>query len=98
MATIMASIIPVDYVEYGIAVFALAGVFYIAIKAIEAYCSTANNDKGTGKDACDPVLKALDNNTKALTELGKVLNLLQLYQVEQGAMLKELVAHARKEL
>lgn len=81
-----------DLAQYGIAVFAVGGLFWLLGKGIDAYCAKG---KTGGKD-CDKTLVALENNTRAMEGLGEVLNLLRVAQAEQSTMLKELVSHARK--
>lgn len=79
--------------QYGIAIFAVGGLFWLLNKGIDAYC-VGTKQKPSGE--CDKLLVALENNTKVMQGLGDVMNLLRVAQAEQSAMLKELVSHARK--
>lgn len=79
--------------QYGIAVFAVGGLFWLLNKGLDAYCVRT---KPSGSKDCDKLVIALENNTRVMEGVGEVLNMLRIAQAEQSTMLEELVSHARK--
>lgn len=69
-----------DIAQYGIATFALAGVFYFAIQIIKQ-----RNDQNLSE--------VIQNNTKAIEQL---TTLLQVTMARQEAKIDELLERARR--
>ena len=81
--------------QYGIAVFSVGGLFWVASRGIDAYCTHKPTQESQGLNN-DRLVVALENNTKVMEGLGEILSVLRIAQAEQSTMLHELISHARK--
>jgi len=72
-----------ELAQYGIATFALAGVFYFASQILKQ-----KNDSG--------IAEVIKNNTKAMEQVTEVVQAIQLSLAKQEAKIDELLERARR--
>lgn len=88
-----------EIAQYGIATFALAGVFYLAVIIMRKNGGTHdyyNNSTNKRNNAEFSVLvEVIKNNTKALEQVTEVVQALRVDQARQEQKVDELLSKAR---
>lgn len=90
----------VEIAQYGIAVFALAGVFYLGgqffrwMEARKPAQATPENNKVI--DVLNDNNEVIKNNTRALENLSGLIQMLQINMTRQEAKIDELLERARR--
>jgi len=84
--------------EYGIAIFAIAGLFYITGKGLDVYCKLQDKQKASRVARVDSatVVTALDNNTRVIESVVATLTVISDRQIKTTAMVEEIVDKTRR--
>lgn len=75
---------PVEFAEYGIAIFAIASLIYVVTQFLKQ-----RTDQG--------IVKVVENNTEALRQVTQVIQAMQIMQVRQEQKIDELLERIRRE-